>query len=133
MTDAGVFVWTAIVYTLILVLLILVYRRGRRRYVEAPAEVTMRNALEDWLHEERIVRIMVQTRTATVDELQVTLFAVPAMNLAQLKSTCEALLRERMVRRVIAAWMWQRYKANQREVLAVLAEWANPVPQRRSA
>jgi len=132
-TDAAVFVWTAIVYTLILVILILAYRRGRRRHVEAPAEVTMRNALEDWLHEERIVRIMVQTRTATVAELQVTLLMVPAMDLAQLKSTCEVLLRERMVRRVIAAWMWQRYKADHREVLGALATWANPTPQRRTA
>jgi len=63
----------------------------------------------------------------------VTLLMVPAMDLAQLKSTCEVLLRERMVRRVIAAWMWQRYKADHREVLGALATWANPTPQRRTA
>jgi hypothetical protein len=135
--NEPVFVWTAVIYALLLVLLILSYRRKRRLSAEvhAPqgAVVTMRNALEDWLHEERIVRVMVQTRTATVAELQVTLLAVPSMTRTQLCSTCEALLRERMVRRVIAAWMWQRYRADQRRVLAALAEWAKPVPQRRSA
>jgi len=135
--NEPVFVWIAVVYALLLALFILVYRRKRQLaaavHVHSPAEVTMRNALEDWLHEERIVRVMVQTRTATVAALQVTLLAVPAMDLAQLKSTCEVLLRERMVRRVIAAWMWQRYKADQREVLGVLTAWANPTPQRRTA
>lgn len=135
--NETVFVWTAVVYALLLVLLIAAYRRKRRLTAEvhAPpqAVVTMRNALEDWLHEKRIVRVMVQTRTATVAELQVTLLAVPSMSRDQLRSTCEALLRERMVRRVIATWMWQHYRADQRQVLAALAEWAKPVPQRRSA
>ena len=137
MNDA-VFVWLVVVYALLLVFLILVYRRGRRlsTKVHDPAPDgadTMRAALEDWLHQGRIVRVMVQTRTASVAELQVTLLALPAMTPPQLRSTCEALLRERMVRRVIAAWMWQRYRADQRQVLSVLVDWAKPVPQRRSA
>ena len=137
MTDAEVFAWAAIVYALILALLILVYRRKRHlsaaAHVQSPAEITMQRALVDWLQEERIVRVMVQTKTASAAELQVTLLAVPAMAAVQLKSTCEVLLRERMVRRVIAAWMWQRYKADQREVLKSLTAWANPTPQRRTA
>ena len=99
--------------------------------VEGQADVdAMRNALTDWLQEQRIVRAMVTTKTASFPELQVTLLAVPAMRREQLESTCHALLRDKAVRRVIAAYVSHRHGLQVGLVLKGLLDWAKPIPMR---
>lgn len=93
----------------------------------------MRDGLNEWLQNDRIVRAMMETKTATQTELQTTLLALPIMSAIQVRSTCKALLRDRNVRRVIAvefakARNWPKEKHS--DLLVALAEWAQIEPQR---
>lgn len=93
----------------------------------------MRDGLTEWLQDERIVKAMVETRTATKDELQTTLLALPVMSATQVRSTAKALLRDRNVRRVIAIEFMKAKgypKHMHSQVLAGLAEYAQIEPTR---
>lgn len=130
-----------LVYIAIMALLVWAYRRKRKQMAtihDHPAEVVeMRNALLHWLHDERIVKAMVQTGTATLLELQATLLLVPAMSKAQLAGAVQSLLRLKDVRRVIAVQIMKLNPGagpkDHANLLKGLTEWANPVPERRRA
>ncbi len=126
----------ALVYLLLLAFLFYLIRRRSRQSAKVhdrPVdEVVLRNALSEWLATERIQKALVTTRAVSAAELENTRTLLPSMSLAQLRSTASVLLRERMVRRIIAAWMWSRYRTDQAETLRELTEWAKPVPQRKA-
>jgi hypothetical protein len=131
--------WAAIALCYLGIMIFLGWAFARRRKQQAtvhvvPPEVnTRRVALYEWLQQERIVRAMIQSRTATRSELHVTFLGIPAMSLPQLESTCESLLRDKNVRRVIAAYMVKKYGMDLGELTKELTAWANPVPERRTA
>lgn len=93
----------------------------------------MLDGLTEWLQNERIVKAMIDTHTASRDELQTTLLALPVLNAGQIRSTCKALLRNRNVRRVIAI-EFMKEKGFPREMhaqaLQGLAEYAQIEPVR---
>ena len=93
----------------------------------------MRNALEEWLYNPRIVKVMIDTRTATREDLTKTLLALPAMTPYTIKSTAKVLLRMKDVRRVIAIQYMRNYGIEKDEhwrVLRDLAKWADVQPPR---
>jgi hypothetical protein len=97
----------------------------------APDPNAMRLALEDWLQQPRIVKAMLDTGTASREELQATLLTVPAMSEVQLRSTCKSLLRVRAVRAVIAVYVIKTQhipEYSHKHLVRSLTAWADPVP-----
>ena len=94
----------------------------------------MLDGLTEWLQNERIIRTMLETGTATKDALQTTYLALPVFNANQIRSTAKALLRDRNVRRVIAIEFMRKRNmptSQHSQVLAGLAQWAQIEPPLR--
>ena len=93
----------------------------------------MRTALEEWLYNPRIVKAMIDTRTATREDLTKTLLALPAMTPYTIRSTVKVLLRMKDVRRVIAIQVMRNHGFTKDEhwrVLRDLGRWADISPPR---
>jgi LPXTG-motif cell wall-anchored protein len=82
------------------------------------------NALTEWLQEERIVRAMIENRVANRPGLEETFRKLAGYDERKVKAVAAALLRERNVRRVIAAHLEHAHGITHREAMAPLLEWS---------
>lgn len=132
MNDPAVVVWIVACALVVLAGLVLFHRRRRQevtsetQHVRSEMHNTQIHAIQEWLTQERIVRVILQTRTAGLLGLQQTLNEITAMPAADVAATAAILLRHRDVRRACATFMAAKYALPHHQVMKELAEWAAP-------
>lgn len=82
------------------------------------------NALTEWLQEERLVRVMIDNRVANRPGLQDTFRKLQTYDERKVRAVAAALLREKNVRRLIAAHLEREHGIPHAQAMAPLLEWS---------
>ena len=124
--DPALVVWAVWLGVCVLFLAFVpVWWKRKREVHDIPQEmVTLQNALTDWLQQERIVRAVIESGSFTGKQLQFTFEVLPWMSEYQIKTAASAILRDRMVRRVIASYMEKAHGTDKATVQAALRIWS---------
>ena len=124
--DPALAVWLVwLVVCLLFAAFIPIWWTRKRSVHERPKEqTTLMNAMLDWLQQPRIAQAVIESGAFTTKQLQFTLEALPWMSEYQLKTAAAAILKDRMVRRVIASYMEKELGKDRAVVLQALKDWS---------
>jgi hypothetical protein len=86
----------------------------------------MLEALQQWLREPKIVKVLVHRLRAQPEYLQELLDGSDALNVHELRAVMQRILHDYTVRRVICAHIESTKGLPHREVMAALLDWAQP-------
>jgi hypothetical protein len=101
------------------------WTRKRKIHERSEEQSTLANAMTDWLQQKRIVQAILESGAFTAKQLQFTFEAIPWMSEYQLRTAAAAVLKDRMVRRVIAAYMEKEHGTDHNVVLQALKQWSD--------
>jgi hypothetical protein len=101
------------------------WTRKREIHERTDEQTTLANAMTDWLQQQRVVQAIVESGSFTAKELQFVFETIPWMTEGQLRTAAAKILRDRMVRRVIATYMEQAHGTDHNVVLAALKQWSD--------
>lgn len=99
------------------------WNRKHKIHEHTAQHTVLRNALTDWLQQQRIVQAIHESGTYQGKHLQYAFESLPWMTEGQLRKTAATILKDRMVRRVIAAYMEKEHGTDRATVLKALNEW----------